>query len=226
MEWTLSTLRTSPLFEGMKREELELAAQSLRARRADYAKNEALFQEEDPCTSLGIVASGSVRIQRIYPSGRSVVLETINAGGCFGEALLFADRAVYPATLLAAEETSVLYVPKDAVMGLMSASPAFMQNMLRSLSSRILLLNRRIKGLSVGSVRQRVANYLLEEREHQRSDRVALGWGRQELADALGIPRPSLSRELAALKDEGLIDFDRRTVAILRAGELEAALND
>ena len=39
---------------------------------------------------------------------------------------------------------------------------------------------------------------------------------KEELANQLFIQRPSLSRELGKMKKEGLIDYDRYTVTILK----------
>ncbi len=95
---------------------------------------------------------------------------------------------------------------------------------MRTLSERILLLNGKIKSLSYTTVRQKVAHYLLEEYRRQKSTQITLTSARHELADFLAIPRPSLSRELIAMKNEGWIDFDRKTVTIHNVQALEKAL--
>ena len=37
---------------------------------------------------------------------------------------------------------------------------------------------------------------------------------REQMADFLGVTRPSLSRELAAMRDEGLLDIRGKTIAL------------
>ena len=76
------------------------------------------------------------------------------------------------------------------------------------------MLNGKIKSLSYQSLRQKVADYILSEYKRQRKQRVVCRLTRSELADLLGIPRPSLSRELAAMKADRLIDFDRKSILI------------
>ena len=44
------------------------------------------------------------------------------------------------------------------------------------------------------------------------------------MARKLGIPRPSLSRELAALKADGWIEYDRDTIRIMELKKLEGCL--
>ena len=46
------------------------------------------------------------------------------------------------------------------------------------------------------------------------------------MGELLNVPRPSLSRELTNMKNEGIIDFDRNTIKILKLDLLEEALWD
>lgn len=224
MEFILKVLAACPLFAPLAKHEIESVIAQARFRTQSYESGQIVAFEEDPCTALGIVSSGSIHIQRIYANGKLITIETFQAGDSFGEALMFSDPGVYPATLIAKEATTVLYIDRSDVIRLCSNYPHFLNSFLRTLSNRILLLNRKIKNLSFQSIRQKVANYLLEERLRQKSDRLALTLARHELADSLGIPRPSLSRELIAMKEAGWIDFDRKTITIVDQKALEQAL--
>ena len=47
---------------------------------------------------------------------------------------------------------------------------------------------------------------------------------KEEIANFIGIPRPSLSRELIKLRKEKIIDFDRNNITILDIDKLEEIL--
>lgn len=226
MEFISKTLSACPLFSALTGPEIETISAQARFRTLAYDAGEVVAFEEDPCTALGIVASGSIHIQRIYANGRLITIETFKASDSFGEALVFSDEGVYPATLIAKEATTVLYIDRVDIIQLCAAYPHFLDRFLRTLSNRILLLNSKIKSFSFQSIRQKVANYLLEERQRQKKERLTLTLARHELADSLGIPRPSLSRELIAMQDAGWIAFDRKTITILNHSALEQALLD
>lgn len=217
-------LQTCPLFAALPPEVLAAWAATARIPRREYDQGAFLAFEDDPCESLGVIESGAVHVCRLFPSGKQITLETFGPGDSYGEALIFSDTPTYPATLIAREKSVVLLIPRAEITRLCEQSPAFLHSLLRMLSNRILLLNRRIKRLAFGSVRQKVANYLLEERKRQGRDQLKLASARHELADALGIPRPSLSRELIAMQEAGWLTFDRRTVNLLDVSALEAAL--
>ncbi len=218
------TLSDCALFAQFTREELAEITRQFRFTTRSYARDQVVAFEEDPCEAMGIVTSGSIHIQRIFPSGKLITLETFRSGDSFGEALVFSGSGAYPATLIAEEDSTVMYIARADVMQLCVRYPVFLANFLRTLSDRILLLNRKIKNLTLGTVRQKVANYLIEEQRQQKTDRLLISFSRQALADSLGIPRPSLSRELIAMQDSGWIKFDRRTVQVLDRAALEQAL--
>ncbi len=44
---------------------------------------------------------------------------------------------------------------------------------------------------------------------------IKLPFSRKKMAELLNIPRPSLSRELTNMRDEGIIDFDKNIIKIV-----------
>ena len=48
------------------------------------------------------------------------------------------------------------------------------------------------------------------------SDLFAIPFNRQQLADYLEVDRAALSKVLARMRDEGVIDFDRSTFRLLK----------
>ena len=56
------------------------------------------------------------------------------------------------------------------------------------------------------------------------SDNIKLKMTKEKIAESLGITRPSLSRELINMKNEGLIDYSRNHIKILDLEEIENAL--
>lgn len=213
-----------PLFSGFSSEEFEALTGKTNYLQRQFAKNEVIAFEEDECFTLGVILQGSIHFQRIYPSGKIVIIDTLRAGSCFGEALIFADDGRYPATLVAADEVVAIFILKEDASEFIRRSTRFQENFLRMLSNRVLTLNRRIKGLQYSTVRQKVANYLLEEYRRQKTKKLTILSSRNILADQLGIPRPSLSRELVALQADGLIEFKRNLIQVLEPDALEKCL--
>lgn len=86
------------------------------------------------------------------------------------------------------------------------------------------MLNDRITSLSLDSTRKKIVNILLLEYGRQKSQYLLLPYSRKKMAELLNIPRPSLSRELIRMKDDGLIDFYKNRIKIIDLKSLEREL--
>lgn len=212
------------LFTGISKTEMERLFTQVPMPVRTYEKDAVLAFEGDECHTLGILVSGEVRIVKAVTPSRQVVIDTLAAGELFGEAILFADEHQYPATIIATHRAQVIYLDRQDVLTLSALSATFTGNFIASLSNKILLLNRRLRSLGLGSIRQKVVNELLELYAKQKSLHLHSRESREEMARRLGIPRPSLSRELGALRDRGWIDFDRDTIEIKALDQLHACL--
>lgn len=218
------TLAKSPLFLDMPPAEILSCLSSIPYAMASYGKGDLVALEGDPCFRVGIVVSGHLEVQKIYPSGKAVTLTHLRSGGMFGEIIVFSGVDRYPATLHAIEPTQILFIEKTALYALMEKFPAIMRQFMRLLTRKILMLNARIKNLSYHTIREKIAGFLLESCKETPSAYVDVGLTRQEMAELFNIPRPSLSRELAKMRQEGLIDFDRSVFRIKDMQKLEDLL--
>jgi CRP-like cAMP-binding protein len=63
-------------------------------------------------------------------------------------------------------------------------------------------------------MREKLASYLLEQSEINSNMTFDLPINREALADYLNVSRPSMSRELGRMRDEGVIDFYRSSFII------------
>lgn len=86
------------------------------------------------------------------------------------------------------------------------------------------MLNNKVKSLAFKSVREKVINFILELQKNQQSELIKLKSSKEDIASYLGIPRPSLSRELIKLREDKLIEFDRASINILNLEALEEEL--
>lgn len=93
--------------------------------------------------------------------------------------------------------------------------PVVLENFLRILSDRSHILSRKPGSLVLLKLKNRIAAYLLEHQEIRNQ---------QEVADYLGVARPSLARVLAELAQEGSVLFENRRVTIADQAKLEKYL--
>ena len=81
--------------------------------------------------------------------------------------------------------------------------------MFAMISAKNRRLMERIEVSSQGSVREKILAYLSMEAQRQGKASFRLPLRRTQMAEYLCINRSAMSRELTALKNEGMIDFDK-----------------
>lgn len=107
--------------------------------------------------------------QKSFQSSKAVTLNTFKVGNIFGEAIAFSEKHVYPATIVSVDNVKIMFINKNDIIRLCRLNDKFLNNFMTILSDKILMLNNRIKNLSYETIKQKVANLILEEYKKQKS---------------------------------------------------------
>ena len=210
----IDLLEKNEFFIGLKAEEIGKILESVKYSFEEYKRGSVIANEEEDCSSIGLILEGIIEIQRIYPSGNSII----------GEALVFSKESTYPATIISTTDSKILFVNKNEILRLCLREEKILENFVSLLSDKVFMLNNKVKSLAFKSVREKVINFILELQKSQQNDLVKLKSSKEDIASYLGIPRPSLSRELIKLREDKLIEFDRSSINILNLEALEEEL--
>jgi len=224
MEKYIDELSKCVLFKGLEKSEILDILSKVSYRIEKYKKGQVIAIEGDDCNSLGIILKGKIEIQKIFPSGQVTTINNFKEGNIFGESLVFTDQHTYPATITAMENAEIMFIERENIVKLSMLNSHILTNFITVLSRRILMLNERISNLSQDSIRKKISSYLLNEYNKQKSTTILLPYTRKKMAELLNIPRPSLSRELINMKEEGIIDFNKNEIRILDIDLLEETM--
>ena len=234
MKKLCDVLSDTPLFSGLTHELFHSYCNKTTIRLV--WKGEVLFNEGDPCTGIGMIMEGQLAMQKYSSSGDFATIELLGPGDIFGEYMIFGTRKNYTVTIEAVTNSKIIFITREMLMSILSQSPGVMNNFLTILSDRIQTQNRRISLLSQKSLRQKIANYLLEllrdqlekEGESPKTIRktvstqaVELPVSKEVVSRLLAMPRPSFSRELISMERDGLIRVSGRVIWLLDLDGLE-----
>lgn len=214
----IEVLINTCFFKGISEKEIESILKSELYLVREYKKNEVIANQGDRCNSLSVILKGKAVIQTIYENGKVLTLSNFNVSDVFAEALLFSKDKEYPATVMAVEDCKILSFPRDSVLRIMQKNIKFAENILQLLSQKIVILNRKINLIELDSIRRKICKILLDNYKKNNVYAYKIS-SKKELAEELGIPRPSLSRELINMREMGLIDFNLKEIKI---NDLEA----
>ena len=91
----------------------------------------------------------------------------------------------------------------------------FLRSYLEYVSDHTVILGDRIKHYVNRTIRESIISYLNYECKKQNSTTIKLSMTKKALAERIGVQRTSLSRELAKMRAEGLIEFDSVSIKLL-----------
>ncbi len=176
------------------------------AQERELAQGEVLFLAGEKAAGLFVIASGSIRAFRVNAQGREQTLHVENAGATLAEVPVF-DDGTYPATALAQEPATVLFLPKTDVRQFMLRHPEVGLTALKLMAQRLRGHAELVDALSLQQVGQRIARFLLDQSTatHAGSSQVDLSITNEELARRVGSVREVVSRTLTRLERDGLI---------------------
>lgn len=208
----LSNIKYNQLFSHLTDSELLEIINHCRIK--EYSKGGIIHLQKQPCNSLGIVLDGDVLIQRLDDNGRVLTIVNLRVGESFGGNLIFADQVNYPMTVSANSNSTILHVDKETIVELCQKDKTFLVEFIRSISNKAILVSNKLNAVTMKSIRGKIIDFLSQEYTIQQSLRIKLPFSKKDWAESLGIPRPSLSRELSKMKADNLIDYSKNWILI------------
>jgi len=208
-----------PLFQGLPRKQHEDL--SMIVVDQVFRRGQLIFSEGDEGNGFYVLISGRVKVSKISPEGKEQILHFFGPGEPFGEVAVFAGKN-FPANAETLAESRVFFFPRLAFIDLIGKNPALALNMMAVLSSRLRRLTNLVEDLSLKEVPGRLAAYLLLLSEkNKRAMKVELEVSKNQLASLLGTIPETLSRILARMTREKLINLDGKKVDIVNRKALE-----
>ena len=147
----------------------------------------------------------------LLESGSAMTMFEFSKGQMLGANLLFGDTNAYPFTIYCMSDAQILHVTRKSVSDFLRDYHFAMQ-FIKMLSLNSQKLNRRITMATQKTLRENLLEYFRQQSILQHSNSIMLPISKKQLADYLGVQRPSLFRELKNLKDEGIIDITNRKI--------------
>jgi CRP-like cAMP-binding protein len=172
-----------------------------------------LFHEGDEMRTVPFLVSGKVRTFKVNNDGKEFVTGLHVPGDFIGYlGLLEGGHATETAEAL--EESEVAMVPREDLLRLLYRDRDVSMRFIRMLTHDVNERQERLLQLAYASVRQRVAQALLQLHERfskDPSENLGVRISRDDLAAIVGTATESLIRCLTDLKDEGLIESQEGT---------------
>lgn len=216
----IEIIKTLPLLAQLPPDEFKPLISDNQLYQKDYSKGTTVYNQKDSCKTFDIVLSGSLVAYSLLENGSAMTMFEFSKGQMLGANLLFGDDHAYPFTIYCMSDAQILHVTKKAVSNFLR-NYNFTMQFIGMLSQNSQKLNRKITMATQKTLRENLLEYLRKQSILQHSNNVLLPISKKQLADYLGVQRPSLFRQLKSLKDEGVIDVFNRTIQLNRIRDFD-----
>lgn len=210
----VSTILRHPFFEHLGLAEQErLIAQS---HEQQYGAGELLIRQGQPAERFFLVLKGRVKLYRISADGQEKVVEIIQAGQTFAEAVMFMQRSEYPVCAETLETVQLISFPNRLMLTLLEENPQSCLYLLGHMSIRLHQRLGELETLTLQNATQRFALYLIQQLEDRSQETVdiELPLPKRLIAARLSMQPETLSRIMARLNQEGFIEMRGRNIHI------------
>ena len=215
-------LEKCPLFAGLSDEERKRALSLLDARAVRAVRGTVLQRPGEPVLRFGVVLSGQVEVSMEDMDGGRVLMASVSPCGVFAESMCFLGVSSSPVTVASATDSELLLLSAAALHAEPEVGAAdeplrrvLSERFTALLAAKTLSLNDRIQAICRPRLREKLMTFFAQCRRDYGADIFSLPMDRAALAAYLGTDRSALSRELSAMRRDGLIDFYRGTFRIL-----------
>ncbi|WP_317054439.1 Crp/Fnr family transcriptional regulator [Roseovarius rhodophyticola] len=177
----------------------------------------ALFHPGDTAEGFVIMLSGRVDVFLTGPTGRDILLYTVEPGqSCVQTTLGLLGGEAYSGEAIVRDKAELVLVPRALFLKLLQGSESFRGFVFSAFAARMQSMMHLLEKVAFQRVEARLAECLLA-----RAQAGVLHSTHAEIATIIGTAREVISRRLEALDRRGILKLERGLVRILDADALK-----
>lgn len=214
-------LTNSPFFNGLTAKEIKELLQTVNYKIVEYPAKEIYTLAGMPCKYVDFILKGELISRMTGLSGKQVQIDRLKACVLIAPAFIFAKNNAMPVSVETAQHTTIMRMMPSELKHLIDTNERIRMNFIQLLSSIDVFLTQKLRMLSLFTVREKVAYFLMKAAKEQQSRTIKLSNSRQEIADTFGIQKFSLLRCLSEFEDNGAIKIDGKQITILNSDKMK-----
>ena len=169
-----------------------------------YLRNQLIYSEGDKCSKIGIIIEGEIKISTITHLEKEETFTIVKKGDIFGNSLIFSSSPYYLGNIIANQKTTICFIDKNSLIFELSSNPTLLESYINIISDKTIRIKQQNKLFAHKNIRDRILYYFVMLSKQQNTNIIKLPTI-TKLANELSLPRPSVSRELSNMENDGLI---------------------
>ena len=192
-----------------------------------YKKKDYIYFEADAANKIYLIEHGKVKIGYYSEAGDEIVKSILTRGDLFGEKAILGEESRDEFAQSIDNRTSICPVSVETMHELMRKNQRFSFKIYKFIGFKFKRLERRLKLLLFKDTKTRLVEFLGElcsdygyNCEKTGDHIIKHPYTQKDIASLIGTSRPTLNILMNELKDEHVIDFDRKQIRIFKKNNL------
>ncbi|EDP69955.1 50S ribosomal protein L20 [Flavobacteriales bacterium ALC-1] len=188
-----------------------------------YKKSDYIYFEEDAANKVYLIEKGKVKIGYYNEDGTEVVKAILKKGELFGEKAILGEEKRDEFAQSLDNNTSICPVGVNTMHELMRDNKTFSLRIYKFIGFKFKKLERRLQLLLFKDSKTRLMEFLEElctdygyDCNHTGDHIVNHPYTQKDIACLIGVSRPTLNILMNELKEEKVIDFNRKQIRIYK----------
>jgi CRP/FNR family cyclic AMP-dependent transcriptional regulator len=216
--------RGTPAFNA----EMFLESAGVAKKIVEYARDETIFTQGDPCSHVMYIQTGGVKLSVLSKTGREAVVAMLGAGDFFGEGCL-AGQPYRMGSAIAITPSVILLVAKERMVKLLHKQHAMSDRFISHMLARNIRIEEDLVDQLFNSSEKRLARTLLLLARYGKQDkpvRIVPKISQETLAEMIGTTRSRVNFFLNKFKRLGFIEYDGDLPLKINNSLLSVVLHD
>ena len=213
-------LKQTKIFSSATEFECQAMMFCFKTRFKHFNKNQPIVSQGDDMDEIMLIVKGSAIVQNTDQMANISILNKLKRGDVYGLASAYAGDTSYKDSVVAAEKTLVLFMNKHRVINpcpnRCKRHDIVVKHVMQMVAESNIQLLEKVTHMSKRTIRDKLLSYFYSLSEKSGSNYFEIPFNKTELANFLSVDRSAMSTELARMKEDGLIDFEKRQFHLIK----------
>ena len=213
-------LKNTKIFNSTTEFECQAMVFCFKARFKIFNKNEHIISQGEPMEEMVLILKGGATVEHIDSLGDISILMKLKQGEIYGIESAYSAESVYKDSLIATEKTLVMFMNKHRVINPCAnrckRHDIVVKHIMQMIAENNIQLLDKLTHMSKKSIREKLLSYFNSLAHKSGSNYFELPFNKTELANYLSVDRSAMSTELTKMREDGLIDFDKRQFRLIK----------
>jgi CRP/FNR family cyclic AMP-dependent transcriptional regulator len=188
-----------------------------------YKKSDYIYFEEDAANKVFIIEAGKIKLGYYNEDGTEVVKSILKKGELFGEKAILGEEIRNEFAQSLDNSTSICSINVETLHDLMQDNKTFSLKIYKFLGLRFKKLERRLHLILFKDIKTRFLEFMKELCDEygydceKSGDKVIIHpYTQKDIASLIGTSRSNLNVLMNELKDQSIINFNRKEIRLLQ----------